>query len=147
MSPIGGVGINLAIQDAVAAANILAEPLRGGAVGDDVLQQVQERREFPTRVTQRMQVFMQNSVIRSVLASQRRAQAAVAAPAAAAFPAAAPRFRRGSLGLGVRPEHIRTPERTLAEIFRLQLDRRAVRRAVGGVVPGVADSARASPRR
>ena len=70
MSPIGGVGINLAVQDAVAAANILAEPLRGGAVGDD-LAAVQERREFPTRVTQRMQVFMQNNVI--ARAGERRA--------------------------------------------------------------------------
>ena len=62
MSPVGGVGINLAVQDAVAAANILAEPLRAGTVGDaSISPQVQERREFPTRVTQRMQVVMQNN--------------------------------------------------------------------------------------
>ncbi len=70
MSPIGGVGINLAVQDAVAAANILAEPLRSGPVGDDVLAKVQERREFPTRVTQRIQIFMQERVIRNVLAGE-----------------------------------------------------------------------------
>ena len=69
MSPIGGVGINLAVQDAVAAANILAEPLRSGAVGDRCAgSKVQDRREFPTRVTQRMQIVMQNRVIRTVLA-------------------------------------------------------------------------------
>ena len=67
MSPIGGVGINLAVQDAVAAANILAEPLRSGAVSDTVLQAVQDRRTFPTRATQRMQLFMQNNVISAVL--------------------------------------------------------------------------------
>src|SRR4249919_2454120 len=70
MSPIGGVGINLAVQDAVAAANILAEPLRSGPVGVDVLAKVQERREFPTRVTQRIQILMQERVIRNVLAGQ-----------------------------------------------------------------------------
>ena len=55
MSPIGEVGINLAVQDAVAAANILTQPLRRGTVTTDTLRQVQERREFPTRVTQRLQ--------------------------------------------------------------------------------------------
>src|SRR6202043_3962484 len=55
MSPVGGVGINLAVQDAVAAANILAEPLRHGAPTTDQLARVQARREWPTRVTQRIQ--------------------------------------------------------------------------------------------
>src|SRR5262249_27898791 len=63
MSPIGGVGINLGVQDAVAAANILAEPLRRGAVTIETLKQVQQRREFPTRVTQRLQIIMQNNLI------------------------------------------------------------------------------------
>src|SRR5262249_27043599 len=63
MSPIGGVGINLAVQDAVAAANILAEPLRRGAVTVETLSAVQQRREFPTRFTQRMQILMQNNII------------------------------------------------------------------------------------
>src|SRR3954447_5863346 len=60
MSPIGGVGINLAIQDAVAAANLLAEALGRRSVGDQQLRAVQRRREFPTRVTQRLQVLIQN---------------------------------------------------------------------------------------
>lgn len=67
MSPIGGVGINLAIQDAVAAANILADRLARGTATMVDLQRVQLRREFPTRMTQRMQVFMQNQVIERVL--------------------------------------------------------------------------------
>jgi 2-polyprenyl-6-methoxyphenol hydroxylase-like FAD-dependent oxidoreductase len=57
MSPAGGVGINLAIQDAVASANLLAQPLRNGAVDEALLAQVQRRREFPTRTTQRLQVL------------------------------------------------------------------------------------------
>ena len=68
MSPIGGVGINLAVQDAVAAANILAEPLRGGTLTDDHLARVQGRREWPTRVTQSIQLAIQNRVVRRVLA-------------------------------------------------------------------------------
>src|SRR5881409_1264134 len=67
MSPIGGVGINLAIQDAVAAANILAEPLRRGGVTIDDLAAVQRRRAFPKRATQRMQVIVQDRVISRVL--------------------------------------------------------------------------------
>src|SRR6185369_8087183 len=67
MSPIGGVGINLAIQDAVAAANILGPRLSQNAVTTSDLNLVQRRREFPTRATQAMQVFLQNNVIRAVL--------------------------------------------------------------------------------
>ena len=62
MSPVGGVGINLAVQDAVAAANILYEPLRDHAVTPDDLRKVEARREWPTRVTQRIQIFIQNRV-------------------------------------------------------------------------------------
>jgi len=72
MSPIGGVGINLAIQDAVAAANILAERLARGTATVVDLQRVQLRREFPTRMTQAMQVFMQNQVIERVLGSEQQ---------------------------------------------------------------------------
>ena len=72
MSPIGGVGINLAIQDAVAAANILWRPLRAGTVSEDVLRKVQERREWPTRATQRLQLFIQDRVISNVLARTTR---------------------------------------------------------------------------
>jgi 2-polyprenyl-6-methoxyphenol hydroxylase-like FAD-dependent oxidoreductase len=109
MSPIGGVGINLAVQDAVAAANILAEPLRNGAVSDDLLAKVQARREFPTRVTQRLQLVMQNNVIRAVLAGED-----LKPPLLLRLLAAWPwlrRFPARVLGLGVRPEHIQTPER------------------------------------
>src|SRR5437867_2881100 len=67
MSPIGGGGINLAIQDAVAAANLLFEPLRGGTLTIDALRSVQRRREFPTRATQRLQVLMQDRVLGRVL--------------------------------------------------------------------------------
>ena len=112
MSPVGGVGINLAVQDAVAAANVLAEPLyEKRDVDADLLAKVQERREFPTRVTQRLQLAMQNTVIAGALKRRRRLQAA------AAVAADGPRFpclRRipaRLLGLGFRPEHIRTPER------------------------------------
>ena len=70
MSPIGGVGINLAIQDAVAAANRLVGPLRTGQVGIEVLADVQRRRTFPTRATQRMQIFAQNNFLRHVLSSR-----------------------------------------------------------------------------
>ena len=69
MSPVGGVGINLAIQDAVAAANILAAKLAPERVSDGDLEHVQRRREFPTRATQKLQVVVQNRVIRRVLAS------------------------------------------------------------------------------
>src|SRR5439155_4806445 len=67
MSPVGGVGINLAIQDAVAGANILADPLMRRAVTLEHLRAVQRRRAFPTRATQRLQLFIQNRFIRRVL--------------------------------------------------------------------------------
>src|SRR5439155_1723916 len=67
MSPIGGVGVNLAVQDAVAAANILWRPLAAGTLQEADLDRVQKRRMFPTRVTQRMQVIIQNNVIGRVL--------------------------------------------------------------------------------
>jgi len=108
MSPIGGVGINLAVQDAVAAANLLAAPLRERRLDDHVLAAVQERRMFPTRATQRIQVAIQNSVIRSVLAgAPPKVPLAVRLlqwfPLLRALPAYV-------LGVGLRAEHIRTPE-------------------------------------
>jgi 2-polyprenyl-6-methoxyphenol hydroxylase-like FAD-dependent oxidoreductase len=108
MSPVGGVGINLAIQDAVAAANILAVPLREGGVTVEHLQRVQGRREWPTRVTQRIQLAIQNRVIRAVLS----ATAPVKPPLVARLLGRYPRLRRlpGRLiGLGIRPEHVHTP--------------------------------------
>jgi 2-polyprenyl-6-methoxyphenol hydroxylase-like FAD-dependent oxidoreductase len=69
MSPVAGVGINLAIQDAIAAANVIAAPLRDGGLSDDHLQQVQRRRSFPTWATQRLQLAVQNRVVAPVLDS------------------------------------------------------------------------------
>jgi 2-polyprenyl-6-methoxyphenol hydroxylase-like FAD-dependent oxidoreductase len=108
MSPIGGVGINLAIQDAVAAANILAEPLRDGRAAETDLQRIQVRRMWPTRVTQAMQRAIQNRVISRVLAGATPKPPAAMKlltwfPALRAIPARI-------MGIGVRPEHVRTPE-------------------------------------
>ena len=110
MSPIGGVGINLAVQDAVAAANILAEPLRAGGSAMACWNSVQERREFPTRVTQRIQIVMQERVIRNVLAEQGRLKPPLFVKLLRRFPVLR-RIPARLLGPGVRPEHIRTPER------------------------------------
>jgi 2-polyprenyl-6-methoxyphenol hydroxylase-like FAD-dependent oxidoreductase len=109
MSPIGGVGINLAIQDAVASANLLAEPLRRGPVTEADLAAVQKRREFPTRVTQRLQLFVQDRVVTRVLAGT----GPLAPPLAVRLIARFPWLRRlpaRIVGLGVRPEHVRLPE-------------------------------------
>jgi len=107
MSPIGGVGINLAVQDAVAAANILAEPLRGGTATIETLKRVQQRREFPTRFTQRMQIVLQNNIISPALGGKQ--------PRAPFFMKLMqwPLLRRipgRVLALGIRPEHIHTPD-------------------------------------
>ena len=109
MSPIGGVGINLAVQDAVAAANILAENLRRQTVTTEILKDVQQRREFPTRFTQRMQIILQNNIISPALKGNR--------PKAPFFMKLMqwPLLRRipgRLLALGVRPEHIHTMEAT-----------------------------------
>lgn len=109
MSPIGGVGINLAIQDAVAAANRLAQPLYERHVTDADLAAVEQRRTFPTRATQRVQVAIQNSVISSVLSGNTMRVPFVVRllqwiPLLRVIPAYV-------VGVGVRPEHIETPER------------------------------------
>jgi 2-polyprenyl-6-methoxyphenol hydroxylase-like FAD-dependent oxidoreductase len=111
MSPVGGVGINLAVQDAVAAANILYAPLRDKAVTVDDLRKVEARREFPVRVTQRLQVFIQNRVIRGVLAGTAPAQPPFVLRLAQWFPVLQ-RLLARVLAVGVRPEHIHTPEVT-----------------------------------
>ncbi|HEY8066167.1 MAG TPA: FAD-dependent oxidoreductase [Methylosinus sp.] len=105
MSPIGGVGINLAIQDAVATANLLAEPLAAGTLRDADVGAVQKRREFPARVTQRMQLFIQNRMIRSVLAADAPFEPPLALRLLDVFPALRQLPAR-LIGLGVRPEHI-----------------------------------------
>ena len=105
MSPVGGVGINLAIQDAVAAANRLAAPLREGRLTTDELREVQRRRELATRITQRVQVFIQDRVITGVLGSTGK----VSPPLLVRLSAYVPFLRRipaRLVGLGVRPEHV-----------------------------------------
>jgi 2-polyprenyl-6-methoxyphenol hydroxylase-like FAD-dependent oxidoreductase len=114
MSPIGGVGINLAVQDAVAAANILAEPLHAGVdLGEAPLRRVQARREFPTRVIQAGQVFVQKRVITGVLGSQDRIRPPLVVKLLQTFPILR-RIPARIVGMGIRPEHIRTPERRAA---------------------------------
>ncbi len=108
MSPIGGVGINLAIQDAVAAANRLAGPLRDGRLTTDHLRQVQRRRELPTRITQRLQVLLQQRVITRVLAGASRLEPPLALRLLARFPLLR-RLPAWLIGVGVRPEHVKTP--------------------------------------
>ena len=99
MSPVGGVGINLAIQDAVAAANILAEPLLVVRSGDEQLREVQERREFPTRMTQRFQVFAHKRLLRPGFEPDNPASSASTAfQALAAISRCCAGFRRACSG-------------------------------------------------
>ena len=113
MSPVGGVGINMAIQDAVAAANVLAQPLFDGRLEARHLQAVQRRRMFPTRVTQAFQVMIQQRILNPVLAADK--------PFTAPWPMRLfnrwPWLRRippRMIGVGVRPEHVRSPVRKQA---------------------------------
>ncbi|MEX1108234.1 MAG: FAD-dependent monooxygenase, partial [Dongiaceae bacterium] len=109
MSPIGGVGVNIAVQDAVAAANLLWKPLRAGTVTPADLQRVQDLRTFPARVTQSLQLAIQNRIISAAL----QAGVQMAPPLFLRAMNAVPLLRRipaRLLGLGVRPEHIRSPE-------------------------------------
>jgi 2-polyprenyl-6-methoxyphenol hydroxylase-like FAD-dependent oxidoreductase len=108
MSPIGGVGINLAIQDAVATANILGEKLKQGTVTEDALQAVQRRRMFPTRATQRLQVFVQNNVIRRVLGSSEPLSPSWIIKLVG-HSSWLRRIPARVLGMGFRPEHVKTP--------------------------------------
>ncbi len=108
MSPIGGVGINLAIQDAVAAANLLAEPLREGRITINHLARVQRRRELPTRVTQWLQVAIQRRVVTRVLASTARLEPPLPLRLLARFPFLR-RLPARLIGMGIRPEHVKTP--------------------------------------
>jgi 2-polyprenyl-6-methoxyphenol hydroxylase-like FAD-dependent oxidoreductase len=109
MSPIGGVGINLAVQDAVAAANLLATHLREGDVPTSTLRAVQQRRELPTRLTQRLQVLIQDRIIRRVLASQTQLTLPWPLRLLEWFPILRQLPAR-LIGLGFRPEHVRTPD-------------------------------------
>ncbi len=108
MSPVRGVGINLAIQDAVASANLLVQRLRDGQVTETDLAKVQARRMWPTLLTQRVQLIVQNRVIRHVLDSKGRLSPPWAVRLLARFPFLR-RVPAKMIGLGVRPEHVRTP--------------------------------------
>jgi 2-polyprenyl-6-methoxyphenol hydroxylase-like FAD-dependent oxidoreductase len=109
MSPIGGVGINLAVQDAVAAANILGPHLLGGGLRTGHLRRLQRRRDWPTRATQRLQLLLQNRMIRPVLA----ASGPLRPPWPLRLLGRLPFLRHITarlIGLGLRPEHVRTPD-------------------------------------
>lgn len=101
MSPVGGVGINIAIQDAVAAANVL----RGGEFSDARLAAIQRRREWPMRVTQRLQILAQDRIIRRVLASTQPLEPPLFFRLAGRFPGLR-RIPGRLIGMGVRPEHV-----------------------------------------
>jgi 2-polyprenyl-6-methoxyphenol hydroxylase-like FAD-dependent oxidoreductase len=109
MSPMGGVGINLAIQDAVAAANLLAAPLRKKNVTEQLLHAVQERRELPTRLTQALQVLLQNRFLLRILRGRQKMEVPLLPKLMARFPILR-RIPARIIGMGFRPEHVRTPE-------------------------------------
>ena len=112
MSPVAGVGINLAIQDAVAAANVIVAPLREGRLTDDHLRQVQKRRELPTRLTQRFQLLIQNRVIKPTLDRRLLGNGAgkfkppLLIRLVRRF-AAIRRLNARLVGIGFRPEHVK----------------------------------------
>ncbi|MGH7384408.1 MAG: FAD-dependent oxidoreductase [Candidatus Rokuibacteriota bacterium] len=118
MSPVGGVGINLAIQDAVAAANLLWEPLREGRPSTDHLRRVQRRRQCPTRITQWLQVLVQRRVISQTLRGRPALEAGGAGRLAPplfvrllARYAFMQRLPARLVGVGIRAEHVRSPAR------------------------------------
>ena len=109
MSPIGGVGVNIAVQDAVAAANRLAGPLRAGTAGDDDLRAIQARRMLPVRFTQAIQLMMQNRIVSRALAGTERPKPPLLFRLLDKVPLLQ-RIPGRLLAVGIRPEHVRTPE-------------------------------------
>jgi 2-polyprenyl-6-methoxyphenol hydroxylase-like FAD-dependent oxidoreductase len=110
MSPVGGVGINLAIQDAVATANILAAKLKAGTLRDSDLDRVRQRRLFPAKVIQALQVAVHNRVLKPTVSGGAHT---LRVPWLLKMLDAVPWLRRWPaqfLGLGVRPEHVRSPD-------------------------------------
>lgn len=108
MSPVGGVGVNLAVQDAVATANLLADKLQHGCPSEDELDAVRRRREFPVKMTQAMQVIVQNNIISGALQGGDRplkvpliVRLITALPWLQGIPARL-------IALGVRPEHVQS---------------------------------------
>jgi 2-polyprenyl-6-methoxyphenol hydroxylase-like FAD-dependent oxidoreductase len=111
MSPMGGVGVNLAVQDAVATANILAARLAQGCPSEQELDAVRQRREFPVKMTQRMQVVAQNTIVSAAL---KPGNQPLTAPLAMRLITAIPWLQGITarfIGLGVRPEHVHSPAR------------------------------------
>ena len=109
MSPIGGVGINLAIQDAVATANILGAALLKRTPSASELHGVQRRRDFPTRATQRLQIGIQNNIIRRVLGSTKQLSLPWPLKLLRRWPILR-RIPARLVGIGFRPEHVKTPD-------------------------------------
>ena len=106
MSPIGGVGINLAIQDAVATANLLADKLRAGQIQEADLHRVQQRRERPARLTQRVQIFLHEHMLEPIFNSPE----AMPPPLPMRLFERFPRLRSlpaRMIGIGFRPEHVK----------------------------------------
>ncbi len=121
MSPIGGIGINLAIQDAVATANTLADSLAAGNTPSDVeLRRIQERRDFPTKVTQAFQIFVQDRAIDPILKGREIDGAPLAMRLFDEFPLLR-RLPARLIGVGVRPEHIHTPDAFYASVAKSAL--------------------------
>jgi 2-polyprenyl-6-methoxyphenol hydroxylase-like FAD-dependent oxidoreductase len=109
MSPVGGVGINLAIQDAVATANLLAAKLKAGTLEDGDLDLIRRRRLFPVQVIQRLQIAVHNRVLKPAISDT---QGTFTAPWPLKVLNRSPWLRRWPaqvVGLGVRPEHVRSP--------------------------------------
>jgi 2-polyprenyl-6-methoxyphenol hydroxylase-like FAD-dependent oxidoreductase len=109
MSPIGGVGVNLAVQDAVATANLLAAKLTNGCPSVDELDAVQRRRAFPVRMTQRMQVVVQNHIVKSAL---KPGNQPLKPPLVMRLITAVPWLQGITarfVAIGVRPEHVQSP--------------------------------------
>ena len=110
MSPIGGVGVNLAVQDAVATANLLASKLANGCPPEDELDAVRRRREFPVRMTQRMQVVAQNNIVSAAL---KPGNQPLKVPLVMRLVTAVPWLQGITarfVGVGVRPEHVQSPD-------------------------------------
>jgi 2-polyprenyl-6-methoxyphenol hydroxylase-like FAD-dependent oxidoreductase len=109
MSPVGGVGVNLAVQDAVATANLLAAKLASGCPSEEELDAVRRRREFPVRMTQRMQVVVQNNIISAAL---KPGNAPLKPPLLMRLITAIPWLQGITarfVAVGVRPEHVQSP--------------------------------------
>jgi 2-polyprenyl-6-methoxyphenol hydroxylase-like FAD-dependent oxidoreductase len=109
MSPVGGVGVNLAVQDAVATANLLAAKLTSGCPTEDELDAVRRRREFPVKMTQRMQVIAQNNIVSAAL---KPGDQPLKVPLVVRLITAVPWLQGITarlVGIGVRPEHVHSP--------------------------------------